>query len=244
MARHHPVAHRRKQTLLSIPVHIDRSWFMVLAFVTWSLASDYFPSIMPGVENAVYWMTGLVSAILLFACVLLHEFGHSLMAMRYGMTIDRVTLFMFGGVAQLVGQLRRPSMELVVALAGPLVSAVIAGGCAITAFILSRSHVPPIVVIAVVQYLAFMNVALIIFNLLPGFPLDGGRVLRALLWLWTGNLRRATRIASIVGIILAFGLFGLGGWLMGKGPWAGGLWYVLLGFFLYRSAHASYQATS
>ena len=230
-----------KLTVFGIPVRIDRSWFAVLAFVSWSLASDYFPSSTPGLQDAVYWAMGLTAATLLFTCVLLHEFGHSLTAKRYGIAVNQATLFMFGGVAELAGRLRRPSIELIVALAGPLVSAVIAGGCAAAWWILVRSMPSHIVLIALAHYLAFMNLALIIFNLLPGFPLDGGRVLRALLWWWTGDLRRSTRIASLVGIVLACGLLALGGWVMGKGSWAGGLWYVLLGFFLYRSAYDSYR---
>lgn len=240
MARR-PLTQCLRLTVFGIRVHIDRSWFAVLAFVSWSLASDYFPLSIPGLPRSVYWMMGFATAILLFVCVLLHEFGHSLMAMRYGVAVNQVTLFMFGGVAELAGRLRRPSMELVVALAGPLVSAVLAGGCAAVSLILVRSMPSHLALIAVVRYLAFMNIALILFNLLPGFPLDGGRVVRALLWLWTGDLRRATRIASQVGIVLACGLLGLGGWVMATRTWAGGLWYVLLGFFLCRSAYGSYR---
>ena len=229
-----------KLTVFGIPVRIDRSWFAVLAFVSWSLASDYFPSSTPGLQGAVYWGMGLTAATLLFTCVLLHEFGHSLVARRYGIGVSQVTLFMFGGVAELAGRLRRPSMELMITLAGPLVSAIIAGGCVGAWRLLVRLMPSHIVLIALVRYLAFMNIALIAFNLLPGFPLDGGRIFRAVVWGITGNLAGATRLASAIGSMLGLGLIGLGVWSMVRGAGFHGLWYVLLGIFL-RNAANSYR---
>ena len=241
LSSRHLLSPRREWRLWGIPIRIDASWFFVVAFVTWSLSSGYFPSNYPGFQRGVYWAMGGVSAVLLFACVLLHELGHSLVAKWYGIPVSRVTLFMFGGVAQIVGEPHRPSIELTVALAGPLVSALIAGACFAAAAAIPLQSPLHLVAAAIVRYLAVINAVLILFNLLPGFPLDGGRVLRAMLWAWTGSLRRATRMASAVGSGLGVGLLALGVWAIVKGAWGGGLWYVLLGFFLRDAALTSYR---
>ena len=228
-------------SVFGIPIHIDASWFLIVAFVAWSLSNGHFPAQYPGLGAAVYWMMGGTAALLLFACVLLHELGHSLIAKRYGIPVARVTLFIFGGVAQIGGDPARPFVELKVALAGPLVSALIAATCFIVAGwipVLSPLH---LVAVAILRYLALINTALILFNLLPGFPLDGGRILRAVLWAWSGSFRKATRIASAVGSVLGVGLLALGVWEVLKGLWAGGMWYVMLGFFLRDAALSSYR---
>ena len=219
-------------TLFGIPICVNTSWFFIVAFVAWSLSDGYFPSTYPGLGVGVYRAMGAAAALLLFVCVLLHELGHSLVAKLHGIPVRRVTLFIFGGVAEIGSDPARPSVELKVALAGPLVSALIAGICFLAASAVPVATPFDLVVVAIVRYLAAINTAIILFNLLPGFPLDGGRILRAALWSWTGSLPRATRLASFMGRLLAGGLLALGAWVMVKGEWMGGLWYVLLGFFL------------
>lgn len=231
-------------TIFGIPIHIDRSWFLILLFVTWTLSSRYFPSAYPGFSGIAYWLMGALAAVLLFACVLLHELGHSLVAKGYGIPVERVTLFIFGGVAQIAAEPRRPRVELNVALAGPLVSIVIASACFALADALTVETPPQLAVFAIVRYLAIINTAILIFNLLPGFPLDGGRVLRAALWAWTGSLRKATRMASTVGSGLGLCLLALGVWGIVRGSWLTGLWYVLLGLFLRDAARVSYRQAS
>lgn len=228
-------------TCFGIPIHIDKSWFIILALVTWTLSRGYFPSAFPGFPDAVYWVLGGIAAVLLFVCVLLHELGHSFAAKGYGIPVARVTLFLFGGVAQITRDPRRPMVELAIALAGPLVSVLIAMVCFYVTRTMTIDTVVQLAVFAIVRYLAIVNTAILLFNLLPGFPLDGGRVLRAVLWAWTGNFRKATRMASAVGSALGLGLALLGVWVIIRGSWIGGLWYLMLGSFLYRSARASHQ---
>ena len=227
--------------LLGIPIHIEASWFLVVAFIAWSLARGYFPSTYAGLPTGLYWAMGVLAALLLYLCVLLHELGHSVVARHHGIPVRCVTLFMFGGVAQIARDARRPAIELQVALAGPLVSALIAGACFAASGHLPARQPLEVAGAAVVRYLAVINTGLIVFNMLPGFPLDGGRVLRAALWAWTGSLRRATRIASTLGLLLGLGLLALGGWALTQGAWSAGMWYILLGMFLRRMARASYD---
>ena len=227
--------------LFGIPIHIEASWFLIVSFIAWSLARGYFPSTYVGLPAGLYWAMGVLAALLLYLCVLLHELGHSVVARGYGIPVRCVTLFMFGGVAQIARDAQRPAVELQVALAGPLVSALIAGACFAASRHLPAHHPLEVAAAGVVHYLAVINTGLIVFNLLPGFPLDGGRVLRAALWAWTGSLRRATRIASTLGSFLGIGLLMLGGWALTQGAWTTGMWYLLLGMFLRRMARASYD---
>ena len=226
--------------LFGIPILLDTSWFIMLALVAWTLATGYFPAHMPGMGVAAYWFMGLVAAVLLFLCVLLHELGHSLVAKGYGIPVNRVTLFVFGGVAQIASDPKRPLVELAVALAGPLVSAVIAAGCFwASSHVVVQTHAQ-VVSLSIVRYLAVVNVAILVFNLLPGFPLDGGRVLRAALWAWWGDFRKATRIATLLGSALGIGLLALGLVSVIQGRWISGLWDILLGTFLRNAAKVSY----
>ena len=227
--------------LFGIPLHIDASWFIVVLLVSWALTRGYFPAHAPGFSGVVYLGMGITAALLLFACVLLHELGHSLAAKAYGIPVYRVTLFIFGGVAQIGAGPRRPWVELVVTLAGPLVSAAIAAIC-FAALATFAVHTPlQLVVHSILQYLAVINTGILLFNLLPGFPLDGGRLVHAALWAVTNNQRQATRMASWLGAAFGLGLMGLGMWGMVRGEWSGGLWYILLGFFLRDAALQSYR---
>ena len=234
-------ARRLGWTLLGIPIHFDSGWFVVVALLSWSLARYDFPLSYPGFPQVIYWAMGLATALLLFACVLLHELGHSVVARSHGIPVACVTLFLFGGVAQITESPKRPSVELQVALAGPLVSVLIAAGCLWGAVHLPVRTSPQRAVAIIVHYLGIINIGLAFFNMLPGYPLDGGRVLRASLWAWTGNLRRATRVASLIGCWFGFGLIALGIWRMAHGGVIGGLWHVFLGWFLRNAAMASYR---
>ncbi len=229
--------------VLGFTIRVDRSWLFIAALVTWTLSRHYFPSVIADVPTWVYWSMGASAAVLLFTCVLLHELGHALVARAYGIPVAGITLFIFGGVAQIAGQPKRPAVEFLMALAGPLVSAVIAGSCALAVRAIPLVSPGNLVVAAIVHYLAMVNMALILFNLLPGFPLDGGRLLRAALWAGLGNFHRATRIASRVGIWLGIALIGFGVWGMIRGSIVGGVWYVFLGLFLRDAALATYRTS-
>jgi len=230
---------RRPWRVLGIPLYIDSSWYFIVAFMTWSLAHSYFPSAYPGLEPAAYWVMGASSALLLFVCVLLHELGHALTARRYGIPVASMTLFIFGGVASIAEEPHRPFVELKIALAGPLVSVVIAAGCFYASHAMPVKTEAQLIALAILSYLALINTAILVFNLLPGFPLDGGRVLRAVVWAATGNFRRATRVAAALGATLGFCLMGLGVWALVRGTWFSGFWYLMLGFFLRDAARGS-----
>ncbi len=225
--------------LFGIPIQVNPSWFAMVAFLAWTLAHGYFPNSYEGLPAPAYWLLGAAAALLLFTCVLLHELGHSLAAKRYGIPVFRVVLFIFGGVAQIGQRPRRPAEELVVALAGPAVSLIIAAACFVASKHVHGQSLVPRVATALLHYLTIINIGVLCFNLLPGFPLDGGRVLRALLWAATGSLARATRVAALLGSVLGLGLFALGVWVITHGGWVGGLWYVCLGLFLRNAARSS-----
>jgi Zn-dependent protease len=227
--------------IAGIPIELDPSWFLVLGMVTWTLSRGYFPSQLQGIAWWRYWMMGLLSASLLFTCVLLHELGHSLVAKWAGIPVLRVRLFLFGGVAQIGGHPHTPWIEFLVALAGPLVSIVLAGLCAWLSQQMRAATLASAMSLVILRYLAVVNMALLLFNLLPGFPLDGGRALRAVLWAWFKDVVRATKIVTLLGQGLGLALMGLGILTVIRGQWLGGAWYVLLGVFLRDAAAASYQ---
>jgi Zn-dependent protease len=223
-----------------IPIAIHPSWLIVFGLVTWSLAVGYFPPEHPGWTSAAYWIAGAVSSLLLFASVLVHELGHSLVARRNGIPIRSITLFVFGGVAQIGHEARSPGAELRVAIAGPVTSLALALAFG-AASLLAR---PVEMVAASALWLARINAMVALFNLIPGFPLDGGRVLRALVWRWTGSFRRASRIAAGAGQLVGLGLVGLGVLTALRGNVVAGLWTALIGWFLQNAASAASQQTS
>jgi len=227
--------------VVGIPIEIDASWFVILALLTWTLATSYFPFEVAGPAPWGYWLMGLLGAVLLFTCVLLHELGHSLVAKRYGIPVKRVTLFVFGGVAQIGADPERAWVEFAVALAGPLVSVAIVVACTLTTRLWVPQRAGELIAFALTRYLQRVNLAIIIFNSLPGFPLDGGRVLRAVLWGWSKNLVFATRIASFLGNLLGLVLIALGLFFLVKGRLINGLWYGFLGSFLRDAARTSYH---
>jgi Zn-dependent protease/CBS domain-containing protein len=221
--------------IAGIEIEIHISWLIILVLLTASLATGVFPQNAPGYSFAVYWIVGLVAAVLLFVSVLAHELGHSLVARARHLPVKSITLFIFGGVSNLEQEPRSAGTEFQVAVVGPLISLLIG---AIT-YPLGQIVGPRTLVGAVLIYLGLTNFLLAAFNLIPGFPLDGGRVLRSILWAVTGSLRRATRIASIVGQIIAV-LFILWGVVMFfNGNLLGGLWIGFIGWFLLSAAQAA-----
>jgi len=215
----------------NIPIGLDYSWFLVFVLMTWTLAVNYFPSAIQGLATWGYVFLGAISAILLFGSVLLHELGHSLVALRYRIPVKSITLFIFGGVAQIGAEPPTASAEFWIALAGPVVSFALAGlfGLAQIAF----SATTPLMVIA--RYLFYINGSLALFNLIPGFPLDGGRIFRAILWGVSGHYQQATRIAAQSGraIAVIFILVGVWGALNGN---LSSLWFAFIGWFLLNAA--------
>jgi Zn-dependent protease len=230
----------RIATIAGVEVEIDYSWLVIFALVLWSLSAGYFPYEYPGYSWSAYWSVGLGATLFFFASVLIHELSHAAVANRLGEKVRRITLFIFGGMAHLSGEPRSASVEFQVAAAGPLTSI---GLALIFWFVdLGLPHDPEWALwSAMFRYLAFINLALALFNLLPGYPLDGGRLLRAYLWWRTGNMRAATERASNWGQGIAYGLIALGVLQIFGGSLVGGLWLIFIGLFLRSAAVASYQ---
>lgn len=226
--------------LFGISIKLDISWAFLAVLVAWSLAQGVFPAYYEGLPKVTYWWMGVAGMIGLFFSIVFHELSHSLVARQCGLRIRGITLFMFGGVAEMEEEPASPNVELLMAIAGPIASVVLAAGFyGLAEAGQAAGTAEPAV--AVARYLAFLNGLLAGFNLIPAFPLDGGRVLRALLWRWKGSLRQATRVAARIGA--AFGLFliGLGVVAALAGNIAAGLWWLLIGMFLRGAATASYH---
>lgn len=227
-------------TLMGFPIRVDLSWVFIAVLITWSLAAGVFPSIAPGLPPASYWWMGIVGALGLFASIVIHELAHAVVARRYDMRIRSITLFIFGGVAELQDEPRSARAEFMVAIAGPIASIALAAlFWLITAA--GGSAVPGSALWPVVGYLATINAILVVFNMIPAFPLDGGRVLRSILWKWKDDLSQATRTASQIGSAFGIVLIVVGVFSIVSGQFIGGLWWVLIGMFLRSAAQMSYQ---
>jgi Zn-dependent protease len=220
--------------IFNIPIGLDFSWFLIFTLITWSLATSYFPLEFKGWPITEYWIVGAVTAVLFFVSVLLHELGHSVIAIRYKIPVRSITLFIFGGVAQIASEPPNAVAEFWIAIAGPLVSFSFAGLFAVMQILLTR--LAPF--LAAAQYLAYINGVLGLFNLIPGFPLDGGRVFRALVWRATHDFQRATRIAATLGRGIAFLFILLGVWQIFIGNLFNGLWIAFISWFLESAANA------
>lgn len=228
-------------TVFGLPIKIDPSWFFIIVLLSWTLAQGYFPRVYMGLEPAVYWFMGIAAALLLFFSVLLHELGHALIAKKSGTEVGGITLFMFGGVSELSEEPTTAGGEFRITVAGWLVSGVLAVVFLLASMMFSGQTEQSLIMVALLQYLALANGVLFVFNAVPGFPLDGGRMLRAALWKLTGSLRKATYWASSVGagIGMLLIVFGLVNFLYGQ--FIGGVWFALIGLFLRTAAKASYQ---
>jgi Zn-dependent protease len=223
-------------SLLGFPVYLDLSWFVILFVLVWSLSVGYFPVVYQDLTGASYWMMGIGGALALFASVVLHELGHAVVARRYGIEMKGITLFVFGGVAEMAGEPPSAKAEFMVAVAGPIVSIALAG-----LFFLVSQPALPVQVHGVTAYLAFINFMLVIFNMVPAFPLDGGRVLRSILWHARDNLTWATKITSQIGAGFGVALIALGIFMLFGGNFIAAVWFFLLGMFLRGAAQMSYQ---
>ncbi len=228
----------RLGTIFGIELKLDYSWFIIFVLITWSLAGHYFPSAHPGWSTGAYWALGAITSALFFASVVIHELAHSLVSRAFGTPVQDITLFIFGGAAHISQEPRRAREELLMALAGPTASLVLAA-LFYALWWLSLGFAGPLHALAV--WLGWINLVLALFNLIPGFPLDGGRVLRAIIWGATGDLRRATRIAAGVGRLVAFSFIFWGIWQIFGGNWADGLWIAFIGWFLDSAATRSVQ---
>ncbi len=226
--------------LLGFTVSIDVSWGIILFLVVWSLSKGFFPSYFPGLSLQTYWWMGVIGAIGLFISIIIHEFSHALIARKYGLKIKGITLFIFGGVAEMQDEPSTPKSEFLMAIAGPIASftlSILFSGLAQAAETMKFS-VP---VVALLGYLSTINLLVAIFNLIPAFPTDGGRVLRSFLWWIKGDIHWGTQIASRISLLFAVVIIFMGFMhMIGDNP-IGGLWWILIGSFLFFAANASYQ---
>ena len=223
--------------ILGIQIGLDYSWFVIFVLLTWMLAGSYYPGEFKNWSPLLYWLTGAVTAIMLFVSVLLHELGHSVVALWYKIPVRSITLFLFGGVAQIGSEPPSAIAELLIAIAGPLVSLVLAAFFYATQS--AVSDVEPL--LGLTKYLTYINMALVLFNLIPGYPLDGGRVFRAIVWAITGSMSRSTVIAANVGRLCALLLIFTGTFQMFSGNLGNGLWIALIGWFLDTAASVQLQ---
>ena len=227
-------------TVAGIEVRVHSSWLVAFLLIAWSLAVGYFPNANAALSRGTDWVLGIVGALLLFASVLVHELGHSVVARARGLRVENITLFIFGGVSSIAREATTAKDEFLVAVVGPLISLLLAA-----VFWFIAQFVPPESATgALATYLAFANFGLGVFNLLPGFPLDGGRVLRSIIWATTGDMGRATRIASYVGQAFAFAIIAWGAVRVFDGDVVGGLWIAFTGWFLNTGAEASREQAS
>lgn len=220
--------------ILGFEIRVDWTWYLILVLVIWTLASGVFPHSLPAYGDTLHLALAVVAAFGLFASIVLHELAHALVARRLGLTMRGITLFIFGGVAQMDEEPPSAGVEWRVALAGPAMSAALAATLWLLAVALGG--VLPEPAITLLLWLALMNAVLMGFNLVPAFPLDGGRVLRALLWRRSGDLGRATETASAVGRGLGWGLVGLGVLQILMGFGLAGAWWILIGLFIRHAA--------
>ncbi|WP_300019868.1 site-2 protease family protein [uncultured Roseobacter sp.] len=221
-------------------IKLDPSWLLIAALITWTLSQGYFPAILPHQSTGTYLAMALIAMLCFFASLLLHELAHSVVARRLGVPIKGITLFLFGGVAELEAEPRSAAVEFWVALAGPVMSLALALGFWILAQ-LSETLAAATPVSMVLGYLALINLILALFNLVPAFPLDGGRVLRAYLWHRKGDVLAATETAAQSGTIFAYVLMGFGLVALFNGALIAGLWQIMIGFFVLMAARAAYQ---
>lgn len=216
-------------TFAGIPFAIHPLWLGIVLLISWSLATAYYPDQVEGIAPGLAWALGVLSALLLFASIVAHEYGHAIVARRRGLEVEEIELWLLGGVAKMRGTARRPQDELAYALAGPGVTLIVAALFGALTLVVSKTAAPELH--ALVAYQAFINAAILVLNMMPAFPLDGGRVLHGLLWRAGGDVLRATRTAVSIGrtfgaLLIAFGVFAaLSGAL-------GGIWFAVIGLFV------------
>lgn len=226
--------------LLGFTVSVDISWVIILFLVVWSLSKGFFPAYYPELSTQTYWIMGLIGAIGLFISILIHEFSHSLIARKYGLEIQGITLFIFGGVAEMKDEPKTPKIEFLMAVAGPIASFLLAVLFTVlhqAAYIMELG-VP---VTAIFWYLSVINMLVALFNLLPAFPTDGGRIFRSLLWWIKKDIYWATLVASRISLMFAVVIIFMGFMHLIGDNSIGGLWWILIGSFLFTAANSSYE---
>ncbi|MCE5313955.1 MAG: site-2 protease family protein [Armatimonadota bacterium] len=226
--------------VLGFEISIDWSWLLIFFLVVYTLASGYFPRFYPELNVATNWGMGVLAALLLFASVLVHELSHSVVSRRYGTEVSGITLFLFGGVSQMTDEPKSAREEFWMAIVGPVMSFALAGLFYVLGGIGEATRWP-VPIVAVLGYLAFINLLLGVFNLVPGFPLDGGRVLRSMIWGATNDLARATQWASYSGQGFGYAMMAFGFFMILGGNLIGGLWLIFIGWFLTGAARQSYE---
>ncbi|RJQ71926.1 MAG: site-2 protease family protein [Desulfobacteraceae bacterium] len=226
--------------LAGFEVGADLSWVIIAVLIAWSLSMGYFPYRFENLSPRAYWIMGITGALGLFLSIIIHEFAHSLAARKMGMPMKGITLFIFGGIAEMGDEPPNAKAEFLMAISGPLASIALALGF-YALYTGSTAAGAPLSFSGVIGYLAFINLVLAIFNLIPAYPLDGGRVLRALLWHLKKNMRWATRISAGIGSGFGIFLIILGVVRVLYGNFIGGMWFFLIGMFLNGAAKASYQ---
>lgn len=226
--------------MFGFTVSMDWSWLILATLITWSLAEGVFRLNIPGLTSATYWLMGIAGAVGLFVSIVFHELSHSLVARRYGLPMKGITLFIFGGVAEMSEEPANAKTEFLMAIAGPI-SSVILAVVILGLWLGLIEFGAPVQITGVLFFLWMINLVLVVFNLIPAFPLDGGRVLRSALWGWKGDLRWATRIASRLGLGFGMILIVLGVAQIIFGGMIAGIWWVLIGWFVRSAAKQSYQ---
>lgn len=226
--------------IFGIPIEVNYTWLIIFLLISWSLAIGYFPSFHPGLSQTLYWILSIISTLLLFLSLLLHELSHAFFAINNSVPIKKITLFIFGGVAQMEKEPENPSAELKIALAGPICSFILSIISFALSFILYQINANSML-IPVFVYLGFVNIAIVLFNSIPGFPLDGGRIFRAILWFFTKDLKNATRISTYFGKWFSYFLMTVGIIFLYKQEFLNGIWLILIGFFLHEASEMSYQ---
>jgi Zn-dependent protease/CBS domain-containing protein len=222
--------------IAGIEISIHVSWLIIVVLLTWSLATGWFPAIYQGWSTLTYWLVSLLATLLLFASVLAHELAHSLVARSRGLPVKSITLLIFGGVSNIEQEPKSPGVEFQMAFVGPLTSLLL-GGLSYLLLLAIGGGTSPLS--AILGYLAVANVLLGIFNLVPAFPLDGGRVLRSIVWKISGNVRTATRVATFAGQGIAYLLILAGFYLIFGGDILDGIWLGLIGWFLLSGAQSA-----
>jgi Zn-dependent protease/CBS domain-containing protein len=235
--------------IVGIDIGVHYTWLFIFILISWTLAQGLFPQQHPGWGTSTYWAMGILTALALFVSVLAHELAHSLVANARGMKVSSITLFIFGGVSNLEEEPEKPWTEFSMAIVGPLTSLVLGFVLWGVAFAIAARSVSfgdlisgaglnsPVA--SVIGYLAWINMVLAVFNLIPGFPLDGGRVLRSIIWGSTGSLTRATNAAAIIGRLFGWAFIAYGVFELLRGNWLGGIWIAFIGWFLSSAADAS-----
>lgn len=227
--------------VFDIEINLASSWFLIAALITWSLGDQVFPRQIPGLSTIRYMTLGVVTMLLFFSSLLLHELAHALVAKSFGLQVPRITLFLFGGVAELDDEPDTANQEFWIAIAGPAMSLALASVFWVLSVLATLTSTERSQLHAVLAYLATINLILALFNLLPAFPLDGGRVLRAAIWARTGDILAATKTSTQLGEYLGFALMALGVLALFQGIPVGGAWQILIGIFIVAAAKSSLE---